>query len=250
MTIELGRVRELYRYPVKSMAATPIESAQLGWHGLDGDRRFAVRRLADHSGFPWLTASHCPELLLYRPEGRDANAEEPLPTHVLTPAGERLELGSEALRAELGGRFGSGVELMQARSGVFDEATVSVISNSTILGIARELDRPLDRRRFRPNIVFETSDPQPFGEDRWVGGTLRFGDDESGAAVSVTMRDLRCVVVNLDPDTAQQDPLIMRTIVRLNQNNAGVYGTVVRTGTIAVGQRVRLAEAHRTRPAA
>ena len=91
MTIELGRVRELYRYPVKSMAATPIESGQLGWHGLDGDRRFAVRRLADHSGFPWLTASRCPELLLYRPEGRDANAEEPLPTHVLTPAGERLE---------------------------------------------------------------------------------------------------------------------------------------------------------------
>ena len=42
----------------------------------------------------------------------------------------------------------------------------------------------------------------------------------------------------------------MRTIVRMNQNHAGVYGTVVRTGTIAVGQRVRLAEAHRTGPAA
>ena len=52
MTIELGRVRELYRYPVKSMVATPIESGQLGWHGLDGDRRFAFRRLADHSEFP------------------------------------------------------------------------------------------------------------------------------------------------------------------------------------------------------
>jgi uncharacterized protein YcbX len=54
---ELGHVCELVRYPVKSMAGTVTESAFLGWHGLDGDRRFAFRRLGDDSGFPWLTAS-------------------------------------------------------------------------------------------------------------------------------------------------------------------------------------------------
>lgn len=32
----------------------------------------------------------------------------------------------------------------------------------------------------------------------------------------------------------------MKTVVRLNGNNAGVYGTVVQTGTLRVGQPVSL----------
>jgi uncharacterized protein YcbX len=67
--IHLGHVSEIVRYPVKSMAGTAIESAVLGWHGLEGDRRFALRRVADDSGFPWLSASHLPELLLFHPVG-------------------------------------------------------------------------------------------------------------------------------------------------------------------------------------
>jgi uncharacterized protein len=58
--------------------------------------------------------------------------------------------------------------------------------------------------------------------------------------VSVTMRDARCVMINLDPDTARQDPRVMKAAVRLNENNAGIYGTVARTGQISVGQSVRL----------
>jgi len=63
MMIQLGCVCELVRYPVKSMAGTAAESALLGWHGLNGDRRYAFRRLGDDSGIPWLTASRFPELL-------------------------------------------------------------------------------------------------------------------------------------------------------------------------------------------
>jgi len=32
----------------------------------------------------------------------------------------------------------------------------------------------------------------------------------------------------------------MKTVVRLNKNNAGVYGTVVQTGTLRVGEPVSL----------
>ena len=67
-----------------------------------------------------------------------------------------------------------------------------------------------------------------------------FGDGELQPAVSVTMPDVRCVMINLDPETAEKDSRVMRTVVRLNQNNAGVYATVVRTGTIQVGDRVSL----------
>lgn len=240
MTVQLGRVRELVRYPVKSMAGVATESAFLGWHGLDGDRRFGFRRLGDDSGFPWLTASRTPELLLFHPFGRDESSGEPLPTHVRTPAGAEVELRSEALRSEVAERSGLGLELMKIKHGIFDDASVSVISLATMAGIGRQVGVDLDRRRFRANIVLETVDVEPFLEDGWVGGTLLFGDREPRPAVSVTARDLRCVMVNIDPDTGKQDARVMKTVVRLNKNNAGVYGTVVRTGTIRAGDPVSL----------
>jgi MOSC domain-containing protein YiiM len=47
-------------------------------------------------------------------------------------------------------------------------------------------------------------------------------------------------MINIDPDTATQDKRALKTVVRLNKNYAGVYGTVVQTGTIRVGDPVRL----------
>jgi len=49
------------------------------------------------------------------------------------------------------------------------------------------------------------------------------------------------VMLNLDPETGEQDARVMKTVVRLNRNNAGVYATVVRSGTLRVGDRVTLA---------
>lgn len=236
----VGRVSEIVRYPVKSMAGIPTASAFLGWHGLAGDRRFAFRRSGDASGFPWLTASRMPELLIYRPDGSQEVAGEPLATHVRTPAGARLALGGAELNADVSGRCGGGVELMKLKQGVFDEAAVSLIALATIAGIGREAGRDLDRRRFRANLFLETESPRPFLEDEWVGGVLTFGDDDSPPAVSVVMRDERCMMVNLDPDTGERDPGVMKAVVRLNDNTAGVYATVVRTGPIRVGDRVTL----------
>src|SRR4029453_210499 len=110
--IQLGHVCELVRYPVKSMAGIATESAFLGWHGIDGDRRFAFRRLGDQSGFPWLSASRLPELLLYHPFGLDESTGEPLPTHVRTPTGADLELRTPTLESEIAERLRSPVELM------------------------------------------------------------------------------------------------------------------------------------------
>lgn len=242
---ELGHVRELVRYPVKSMAGTVTESAFLGWHGLAGDRRFAFRRLADASSFPWLSASRLAELLLYHPVGLDEGGGEPLPTQVRTPDGKLVALGGAELQREIADLLGSGVECMQLRHGIFDAAAVSVISLATIAGIGAEAGVILDRRRFRANIVLETGDRAPFLEDEWVGGTLVFGEREPRPAVSVTERDVRCAMINLDPDTGSADKRVLKTVVRLNRNNAGVYATVVQTGTIRVGDPVSFVAAAR-----
>ena len=238
--IQVGHVREIVRYPIKSMAGVPANSAFLGWHGLQGDRRFAFRRLEDKSGFPWLTASRLPELLLYKPLGLDENAEEPTPTHVRTPEGTTLALGSAELQQIIAEKFGSAVELMKLKHGIFDDASVSVINLATIAAIGREAGQDLDTRRFRANILVESDVAEPFLEDDWIGGRLVFGSNEDGPMVSMTLRDVRCVMINLDPDTAQKDPRVMKAAVHLNNNNAGAYGTVMRTGKISIGDPVSL----------
>src|SRR5216684_6497378 len=242
--MEPGRISAIFRYPVKSMAGESLDVARLSWHGIEGDRRLAFRQLTDKSGFPWLTASKLPQLLLYKPVRLDSNANskngELLPTHVRMPDGKEYELRSNELREEISSRYGSDVELMNLRHGIFDEACISVISLGTVHGVERESGRDLDIRRFRPNVVIETDRAEPFEEDRWVGRTLMFGEGNSGAALRVTMRDERCVMVNFDPDTAERDSEVMKTVVRLNGNYAGVYGTVVGAGELRVGQVVTL----------
>src|SRR3954469_2989500 len=240
MPITLGEIESLFLYPVKSMRGVPCTDATLGWHGLDGDRRFAFRRLGDDSGFPWLSASRVPELLLYHPVGLDERSDEPLPTHVRKPDGSQVELRSKELETEIAERCGKGVELMQLRNGIFDDGSVSTICHATIAGISYQAGVDIDARRFRANIVLETNDSEPFQEDGWVGGRLVFGESESGPAISVTARDLRCMMLNLDPDTAARDVRMMKTVARLNSTNAGVYGTVVQTGTIHVADAVSL----------
>src|SRR5262245_492830 len=128
MDVEIGHIQAIYRYPVKSMAGEAVEQIQLGWHGVEGDRRFALRRVAEQGGFPWLTASKLPALLLYQPIRQDAVQDNPLPTHVRTPNGKVLAIRSDELNDEISRRFGADVEMMHLRQGIFDESPVSLIS--------------------------------------------------------------------------------------------------------------------------
>src|SRR5215470_5148801 len=99
--IKIGEIAALFRYPVKSMRGESLEVADLGWHGLDGDRRLAFRRPGDRGGFPWLTASKLPELILFAPQRRGEAVDRELPTHVRTPDGEELSIFGEPLAAEI-----------------------------------------------------------------------------------------------------------------------------------------------------
>jgi len=240
MTIEIGHVEAIFRYPVKSMGGERLEVANLGWHGLDGDRRLAFRRMDDRSGMPWLTASKLPDLLLFAPHHREDGAQGDLPTHIRTPDGEELPVFGEELAAEVGHRYGAPVEMMQLRRGIFDEASISVIASDTIREIGRLAGRSLDMRRFRPNVVVRLLRSVPFQEDEWLDGVLSFGEGDDAPAINVTMRDERCAMVNLDPDSASPAPEVMKAVVRANQNNAGIYGAVTRIGRLAVGQTMTL----------
>jgi uncharacterized protein YcbX len=240
MLIEIGHVEAIFRYPVKSMGGERLEAAQLGWHGLEGDRRLAFRRLDDRSGFPWLSASKLPDLLLFAPERREDGAQPGLPTHVRTPDGEELPVFGEDLATEIGRRYGAPVQMMQLKHGIFDEGSISVIALDTVREIGRLAGRSLDVRQFRPNVVVRSLRSVPFQEDQWVGGVLSFGEGDDAPAITVTMRDERCGMLNLDPDSACSAPEVLKAVVRANQNNAGIYGAVTRIGRLAVGQTMLL----------
>jgi uncharacterized protein YcbX len=240
MTMEIGHVEAIFRYPVKSMGGERLEAATLGWHGIEGDRRLALRRLDDRSGFPWLSASTLPDLVRFAPQRRGSDAQGELPTHVRTPEGAELPVFGEDLAKEIGRRYGAPVQMMQLRHGIFDEASISVIALDTVGEIGRLAGQRPEVRRFRPNVVARLLRPGPFQEDEWVGGVLSFGEGDDAPAVTVTMRDVRCSMVNLDPDSASSAPEVLKAVVRANQNNAGIYGTVTRIGRLEVGQAIRL----------
>jgi uncharacterized protein YcbX len=240
MLIEIGHVEAIFRYPVKSMAGEPLEVANLRWHGLDGDRRLAFRRMDNHSDFPWLSASKFPELLLFSPQRREDGAQANLPTHVRTPDGEEMPVFGEDLAAEVGRRYGAPVQMMQLKHGIFDEASISVIASDTVHEISRLAGRTPDVRRFRPNILARLLRPAPFQEDEWLGGVLSFGEGDEAPAINVTQHDVRCSMINLDPESASPAPEMLKAVVRVNQNNAGIYGAVTRIGRLAVGQTIFL----------
>jgi uncharacterized protein YcbX len=238
MPIKVGEIEALFRYPVKSMRGERLEVADLGWHGVEGDRRLAFRRTDDRGGFPWLTATKLPELILFSPLSHGQVVDGTLPTHVRTPDGEELALFSQELAADVGRRHGSPVEMMHLDRGIFDEASISVITAATVGEIGKLASQPADVRRFRPNILMSSVQSIPFEEDEWVGGVLSFGDTSDSAAIGITNYDERCAMVNFDPDSARAESAVLKAIVRVRDNKAGVYATVTRRGRIAVGQAV------------
>ena len=243
MLIEIGHVEAIFRYPVKSMGGERLEVAELGWYGLEGDRRLAFRRMDDRSGMPWLTASKLPDLLLFAPHRRGDGAQGDLPTHVRTPDGQEMPVFGEDLATEIGRRHRAPVQMMQLRHGIFDEASISVIASDTVREIGRLAGQSPDVRRFRPNVVVRLLRSVPFHEDAWLGDVLTFGEGDDAPAITVIMRDVRCSMVNLDPDSARPAPAMMKAVVRANQNTAGIYGAVTRIGRLAVGQTILLSAA-------
>ncbi len=233
----LGHIQTITRYPVKSMAGVALRSARLDWNGLAGDRRFGVHRLGDNDGFPWISASRLPELLLYKPCEFSDSTEELLPTKVCTPSGTLFDILGDELRSDISNKLGFDVELMKLKHGIFDDSPISLIANKTISHVCENAGVAVDPSRFRANIVVDLIDPFPFAEDEWIGSVIRFGKQ---AAIYATKRDLRCKMIGLDPASASYQPALLKSAVELNENHAGVYGTAISTGSIEIGDEVML----------
>lgn len=218
------------------MAGERIAAATLRWAGIDGDRQYAFFRADDRSRFPWLSARDLSRLVLYRACYRDPADPRRSPVDVVSPEGDATDVAAPELLQRLEAETGEKLRLLQTGRGAHDALPVSVATTGTLAAIDRAHGARLDPERFRTNILIDGG-PREGG---WCGGTLVFG--EGAHAPRLLLHDTipRCALITIDPATAARDPSVMRTVAGGFGNRVGVYGTAARTGTIRVGDPVRL----------
>jgi hypothetical protein len=91
-----------------------LEVADLGWHGLEVDRRLAFRRMNDRSWFPVLCKQASRPGPVRSPAPRKRRRRKPSYAH--SHAGcEEMPVFGEDLAAEVGRRYGAPVEMMQMK---------------------------------------------------------------------------------------------------------------------------------------
>ncbi|MFO7540892.1 MAG: MOSC domain-containing protein [Chloroflexota bacterium] len=236
---EIGVVTGLCRYPVKSMRGQSLREAHLYWHGLDGDRRYAFVQSESRSGFPWLTARELPQLVQYGPRFERPDPVNS-PIQVQTPNGRFLPLTSDDLHQEIEAAFGQPIHLMKIGRGAYDSQVVSLVSQATLDKVGQMVGEPVNAARFRQNILIETRSGLPFAEEEWLDGVLTFGDGENAPRLRLNRPIQRCVMVTVDPETAEKSPQILKTIAQQRDNCLGLYGSPERPGPICLGDVVRL----------
>ena len=208
-------VGELWRYPVKSLAGEPLDAAEISADGIPGDRMVQVY---DAKG-RIVTSRTTPRLLGLK--------------GTLSPMGETLVNGrlwtAPEVAAAIEVAAGPGARLVRHDGpDRFDVLPLLVATDGAVNALG------LDRRRFRPNIL--VAGVEGLAERDWPGRRARVG----GAIIGFKKLRGRCVMTTYDPDTLEQDPTVLRRIVREMGGRLALDTYVVQGGRVAVGDPVEL----------
>lgn len=258
----VGRIDEVWRYPVKSMAGEALEEAFITFAGILGDRLYAIRSSSAVKGFPYLTGRQRPAMLGYRPRFRHAERSlrpdnlaeaealgpgvtpaypdaDDLALDIVTPDGVVLAMEDPRLLAELGqgAKEGQTLSLLRSDRALTDCRPVSLISQQTVRTIAAEAGPTVDRRRFRANLCADLEGMAGFAEDAFVGRSLRIG---ARATIAVLERDARCQMISIDPDSLEPDKEVLRAVAKNHGGCAGVYAAVLVEGVVRPGDEILL----------
>ena len=229
---QVGRVGEIWRYPVKSMRGERLSAAHLESRGLTGDRLFAVYDAEGKIGSGKITRRFRPIAGLRAHEARtDASG-----VTIAGPGGGVMRTTDPAIDTTLSASLGQPVSLRaEAEVAHHDAAPVHLISTASLREMTQRTGRTLDAFQFRPNIVVETSESWP-AEENWIGRTIAIGD---GVRLRIIDRTERCIMVNALPD-GDTDARIIRAIAGGNESCLGVYATVETAGNIRDGDAIIL----------
>jgi uncharacterized protein YcbX len=256
----IGIVDSLWRYPVKSMRGEELDEIFAGYAGVYGDRLFGFESSANDKGFPYFTGRDQRQMIRYRPRFRhpdkaarpvnlayaekySANPLSATPAELMldieTPDGEVFAIDDPALIEVLRAGLDSKHKLTLLRSdrALTDCSPLSLFSIQTVRKLAEESGAAIDKRCFRANVYLDLNSSGAFAEDEFVGRRLRIG---ARTVVAVVKRDGRCMMITLDPDTAEKTPAILKTVAQAHGGTAGVYGAVLVEGILRKGDPVEL----------
>jgi uncharacterized protein YcbX len=207
-------VAQLWRYPVKSLGAEPLGSAQLTADGIAGDRIVHV-----HDDRGPLTGRSRHGLLTVPadtgPDGVPRIAGHPW-TAVEATRIIQAHAGPDAHLAAYTGRER------------FDVLELLVATDGAVGALGHDV------RRLRPNLL--VSGVPADAEATWPGHALAIGD----VLIGVHSVRARCVVTAIDPDTGQRDVDVLRRIRQEFGGKLALNCWVIRPGPVHQGEPVHL----------
>jgi uncharacterized protein YcbX len=258
----IGTVESLWRYPVKSMCGEEMEEMFAGYAGVYADRLFAFASSVAPKGFPIFTGRDQRQMIRYRARFRNpekaarpvnlteaeklppganpisANAAD-LMIDVETPDGNTFAIDDPALidhlRLNIDGKHE--LTLLRSDKAITDCRPLSIFAVQSAKKLGEETGVAVDKRRFRANVYVDLTSSGGFAENEFVGRSLRIG---SKVTVAVLERDPRCMMITLDPDTAEKTPAILKAVAQAHDGMAGLYGAVLAEGMIRQGDPVEL----------
>ncbi|PRX47826.1 hypothetical protein B0I33_105409 [Prauserella shujinwangii] len=204
----------LWRYPVKSLAGEPLDTARLTGDGIEGDR---IVHVAGATGL--LTGRTRHGLLTVPaatgPDGTPLVAGKPWDSPEAT----------EIVRAAAG----PDARLVGYRGPErFDVLNLLVATDGAVAEFGSDI------RRLRPNLLIGGVPAD--AEASWPGHELVIGE----AVIGVDSPRQRCVVTTIDPDTGEQDLDVFRRLRRRFGNELALNCWVVRPGVVRLGDEVQL----------
>ena len=141
---------------------------------------------------------------------------------------------------------GAPVRLVRAASpsGAVDVEPVTLVTRASAAALGEETDgTPVDARRFR--MLMTLAGAGAFAEDSWAEREVQVGE----VLLKVGGEVPRCAAVQRRPGDGARDVNVLRRIAEVRGRrpssdgqtlNLGVYATVLRPGTVAVGDPVAL----------
>ena len=238
----LGTVSQLWRYPASSLAGERLDAISVDTTTVDGDRLFGLVDASDGE--------------IARPDRDPKWHKVPLIRTRLTED-RRLEVAvpggnwlpgpdpqSDRVLSEFLGFSASIRPYFRENAGRPDYSgplTVERYARTpihlmTTASLARlkalHPEGTPDPRRFRPNIVVDMDPVEgSFPETEWIGRKLAIGD----LLLTVSEPCRRCGFTIIAQDGFDNDPGILRNLVRHNAHNLGVYCTVDRPARVGIG---------------
>jgi uncharacterized protein YcbX len=233
----LASVQQLFRYPVKSLQGETLKRCKIGKYGLPGDRTHAF--VDETRPGKFITCASFPELLFYKAEVIGNKKEDQCyDTKITSQDGRTFNWNDKELLAEikqLTNRIFSPIQYHPLQTEhAYWEGHVLITTDSSLRKIEQIWGNEIDIRRFRPNIHLSIESDDPFLEESWIGKKISVGS----VTFEINKACTRCSYINIDPETLAVDPSLLKLVVNENNNNFGVYATVIESGEVTIGDKI------------